>query len=105
MELISDIDLYYNSYDMENLAYSIKVWPFLSRCEKKKIPRLQFYTLLTTQKLDAEFCVKYILNDRYACSIEEENISDKTILNLQPHIKSKELREAWSYYGILYNKR
>lgn len=105
MKLVSDIDLYFNQYDMETLAYTIKVWPFLTNSEKCKCRRLEFFSLLNTQKLDAEFCVKYILNGRYAHGFREQSIRDKDIFKLQPHIQAHELREAWSKFGILYNNR
>jgi len=105
MKLVSEIDLFLNQYDMETLAYTIKVWPFLSERDKCRYQRLDFFSLLNTQKLDAEFCVKYILNSRYAHGFRERNITDKDIFKLQPHIQVHELREAWAKYGILYNNR
>lgn len=102
-KIISDIELFFKKYDMETIAYSIKVWPFLTKYEKTRCPRLELYSILHTQILDAEFCVKYILNDRYAYNYAEESITDKIILKLQPHINPDNLKDAWSKYGVIKN--
>ena len=99
MKQISDDDLYDQQYDVESLAYSIKVWPFLTRNERLRYKRIRLLTLLRTQKLTGEFCVRYILNGRYSCTDEEHMITDSTILRLQPHISKEELTKAWSRYG------
>lgn len=99
MKQITDDDLYTDQYDLESIAYSIKVWPFLSRDERLRYKRIRLYTLLRRQKLTGEFCVRYILNGRYSCTEEEHLITDRTILRLQPHISKEELIKAWTKYG------
>ena len=99
MKQISDDDLYERQYDVESLAYSVKVWPFLTRNERLRYKRIRLLTLLRTQKLTGEFCVRYILNGRYSYTDEEHLITDGTILRLQPHISKEELTKAWSRYG------
>ena len=99
MKQISDDDLYDQQYDVESLAYSIKVWPFLTRNERLRYKRIKLLTLLHTQTLTGEFCVRYILNGRYSYTDEEHMITDGTILRLQPHISKEELTKAWSRYG------
>jgi hypothetical protein len=99
MKQISDDDLYERQYDVESLAYSVKVWSFLTRNERLRYKRIRLLTLLRTQKLTGEFCVRYILNGRYSYTDEEHLITDGTILRLQPHISKEELTKAWSRYG------
>ena len=99
MKQISDDDLYERQYDVETLAYSVKVWSFLTRNERLRYKRIRLLTLLRTQKLTGEFCVRYILNGRYSYTDEEHLITDGSILRLQPHISKEELTKAWSRYG------
>lgn len=99
MNQISDDDLYVRQYDVESLSYSVKMWTFLSRNERLRYKRIQLMTLLRTQKLTGEFCVRYILNGRYSYTEEEALITDSTILRLQPHISKIELTKAWAQYG------
>jgi hypothetical protein len=99
MKQITDDDLYDRQYDVESLAYSIKVWPFLSRDDRLRNKRIRLLSLLITQTLTGEFCVRYILNGRYCYTDEERLITDSTILRLQPHISKGELKKAWSRYG------
>jgi hypothetical protein len=99
MNQISDDDLYLRQYDVESLAYSLKVWPFLSRNERLRYKRINLLSLLHTQTLTGEFCARYILNGRYSYTDEENMITDGTILRLQPHISKEELIKAWSRYG------
>lgn len=99
MNQISNIDLYFNQYNVEELAHSIKMWPFLPLREKCKYQRLNLCTILHTQKLTAEFCIKYIFNEKYAYTEDEVYIVDNAVLRLQPHITKQELRHAWHEYG------
>jgi len=99
MKQITDDDLNTQQYDVESLAYSIKVWSFLTRNERLRYKRIRLHTLLRTQKLTGEFCVRYILNGRYSYTEEEFLITDGTILRLQPHISKEELTKAWARYG------
>ena len=102
MEQISDDDLYERQYDVETLAYSIKVWPFLTRDDRLRYKRIRLLTLLITQTLTGEFCVRYILNGRYCYTDEERWINSDIILRLQPHISKEELKKAWTRYGKVH---
>jgi len=99
MKQITDDDLYERQYGVEALSYSVKMWPFLTRNERLRYKRIRLLTLLRTQKLTGEFCVRYILNGRYSYTEEEELITDSTIIRLQQHISKEELTKAWSRYG------
>ena len=55
--------------------------------------------LLNYQKLDAEFCAKYILNDYCATCDEDTYICNGDVLNKQPHITRTELSEACLKFG------
>ena len=55
--------------------------------------------LLNYQKLDAEFCAKYILNDYCATCDEDTYICNGDVLNKQPHISRLELSEACLKFG------
>jgi hypothetical protein len=102
MKQITDDDLYLHQYDVESLAYSIKVWSFLNRDERIRYKRIRLLTLLRTQTLTGDFCVRYILNGRYCYTDEELLINAATILRLQPHISKEELKKAWSRYGKVH---
>ena len=99
MKQITDDDLYERQYGVESLAYSVKVWPFLSRDDRLRYKRINVLSLLHTQTLTSEFCVRYILNGMYSYTDEEHLITDGMILRLQPHISKEELTNAWSRYG------
>ena len=55
--------------------------------------------ILNYQKLDAEFCAKYILNDYCATCDEDTYICNGDVLNKQPHITRTELSEACLKFG------
>jgi len=71
------LDLYNNQYSMAEL--------------KENIYAHNLWVILKTQVLTKEFCVKYILNKNYQMSAEEEKITFKDVLFLQPHIDKREL--------------
>ena len=71
------LDLYNKQYDMQIL--------------KENIYTVRLWDILKTQILTKEFCVKYILNKNYQMEKEDEKISFKDVLQLQPHIDKKEL--------------
>lgn len=71
------LDLYNKQYDMQTL--------------KEHIYAHNIWDILKTQKLTKEFCVKYILNKNYQFTEEEEKITFKDVLSLQPHIDKREL--------------
>lgn len=59
---------------------------------------LNLFYILKTQKLTPEFCVKYLLSEKYASSVEETYISSIDILQNQPHINSNVLGELYNKY-------
>jgi hypothetical protein len=61
---------------------------------EKNINFLSTKTILYTQDLTAEFCVKYILNEKYASCVEDTFIRLVDVLNAQRHITKKEIYEA-----------
>jgi hypothetical protein len=82
IEIIYDADLRYKKYDIATLEYNIN--------------RLSLRTLLKTQKLTPEFCVKYILNsDDYASCDEDTYICEEDVLIYQKHILQKDLDEIY----------
>ena len=58
---------------------------------KKRIYELSLFTILTTQKIDTSFAVKYILQKKYQLTPLEETITVETVLQYQPHLKKEEL--------------
>jgi hypothetical protein len=75
---IQNHDLYKNQYKINDL--------------EKNIKNLSLKTLLKTQKLTAEFCIKYILTtDEYCWTNEETYIDWRDVLASQPHIKKNEI--------------
>lgn len=71
-EKINDHMLRYHKFDIHIL--------------EKNINNLSLKTLLYTQTLTAEFCVKYILDEKYASCVEDTYIDMGDVLNAQPHI-------------------
>jgi hypothetical protein len=63
------------------------------------VDKLSVKYLLNYQKLDAEFCAKYILNDYCATCNEDTYICSGDVLNKQPHISRIELSEACIKFG------
>jgi hypothetical protein len=66
------IDLYSNQYDYKTLKANIYV--------------VSLIDVLKTQKLTADFCVKYILNTDFQLRDEEETITISMVKTYQPHI-------------------
>jgi hypothetical protein len=69
---ISKDDLYKNQYDYETL--------------KTNIYAVSLLDILKTQKLTADFCVKYILNTDFQLSDEDQTITIDIVKKYQPHI-------------------
>jgi len=63
---------------------------------EKNINFLSIRTILYTQDLTPEFCVKYILNDKYASCVEDTFICMGDVLNAQKHITKKQIYEAFN---------
>jgi hypothetical protein len=77
---ITKDDLYRNQYDYETLKTNIYVVSLLD--------------ILKTQKLTADFCVKYILNEDFQFSAEDQSINIETVRKFQTHISDMELVSA-----------
>jgi hypothetical protein len=78
------LDLKNNQYDRQTL--------------KEYIYAVSLIDILETQKLDVTFIVRYILQNKYQLTEEEERITIEKVLECQPHIKKEELMKAiWDY--------
>ena len=85
MEKINSLDLYKKQYTLDILAHNIH--------------NLQIKIILHTQKLDADFCAKYILDEYYCtCTEDEDLINYGYVLRHQPHINEEELDIALEKY-------
>jgi hypothetical protein len=71
------LDLYNNQYEQETL--------------KKHIYAISLVDILKTQKIDADFAVKYLLQPKYQLTKEESIITPKIVLHYQKHIMKEEL--------------
>lgn len=71
MNITTD-DLYKNQYNYETLKEHVYVVSLLD--------------IVKSQKLSAEFCVKYILNENFHFLEEEQSITVDTVLTYQLHI-------------------
>ena len=78
--MISKEDLYNNQYNYETL--------------KANIYAVSLIDILKTQKLTAEFCVKYILNENFQLLEEDQKITLESIKLYQPHILIIDLDET-----------
>jgi hypothetical protein len=75
-EILTDSDLCNETYSLDVL--------------KKNINNLNKKVVLSTQKLTAQFCVKYILDTAIESGNQESGVYTKDhILRLQKHISSK----------------
>jgi hypothetical protein len=73
-------DLYLNQYDYETLKTNIYV--------------VSLIDVLKTQTLTAEFCVKYILNNKFQLADEDQNITMELVKKLQPHLTDDDFYKA-----------
>ena len=63
---------------------------------EKNIDGLSLKTILYTQQLTPEFCVKYIiLNDEHASCGEDSYISEYAVTRAQPHISRQDLEDVY----------
>jgi hypothetical protein len=84
-EKITNMDLIKNMYDINIL--------------QKNIEHLNKKIVLSTQKLDADFCVKYIYDGDIDSGSEDSYIFDKFyILERQNHITDEEFDKAFSLF-------
>jgi hypothetical protein len=86
--LLNDFMLRKKKYDIEVL--------------EKNIHNLSMKTLLYTQDLTAEFCIKYILNEKYASCVEDTFLSMGDVLNAQKHITRTAIYQA---YNKVYSEK
>ena len=77
---ITKDDLYRNQYDYETL--------------KANIYAVSLLDILKTQKLSADFCVKYILNESFQFLDEEQLINMDTVKKYQSQLSEMDLIEA-----------
>ena len=78
------IDLYSQQYDRETL--------------KKHIYAVNLTDILKTQKIDAQFAARYILQSKYQLKPEEELITIDIVLHYQPHINKEDLKRELFLY-------
>jgi hypothetical protein len=78
------LDLYNKRYNRETL--------------KKHIYSVRLIDILKSQKLDATFIVRYILNPKYQLNEIDGYINIDTVLMYQNHIDKNVLREAMINY-------
>ena len=62
---------------------------------EKNIRNFSMKTLLYTQDLTAEFCIKYILNEKYASCVEDTFLSIGDVLNSQKHLTRSSIYQAF----------
>jgi hypothetical protein len=63
---------------------------------EKNINNLNMKTIVNTQKLTIEFCVKYILNEDYAqCNEEVDLLTIFYVMYNQPHLNETELTNCY----------
>jgi hypothetical protein len=74
---ITTSDLYARIYELDIL--------------KANIYAVSLLDILKTQKLTADFCVKYILNTDFQLLEQDEQITLNTVKELQPHILYEDL--------------
>ena len=72
------LDLHKKKYDRQTL--------------KDHIYAIDFFDLLRTQKIDATFAVRYLLNKKYDLDDKYNIITPGLVVRLQPHIKIEDLR-------------
>ena len=77
MEIIDDDDLETKQYPLDVLEYNIR--------------KLSLIGLLRYQHLDANFCKKYILDEKYQSADEYYTVTIDYVLFYQPHLKYKDL--------------
>jgi hypothetical protein len=72
--IIQNTDLYKNNYDIQTLIDNISA--------------LSLITILRTQHLTYEFCINYILNEKYQIIEEEKYIDIFDVCIHQKHLKA-----------------
>lgn len=86
MDIITNSTLRQYKYSIEEL--------------EKNIDNLNMKTIVNTQKLTVEFCVKYILNENYAqCNEEVDLLTIDYVMYNQPHLNAIELSNCYYSYN------
>jgi hypothetical protein len=89
-EILTDSDLCNETYSLDIL--------------KKNINNLNKKVVLSTQKLTAQFCVRFILDTAIESGNQESGVYTKEhILRLQKHISSEEFDKYYLEYVIKGN--
>ena len=78
------IELHNRKYDRETLKNNIYLFNLID--------------ILKTQKIDATFAVRYLLNSKYQLEETEQKITPKMILFYQPHINKYDLLDKMLSY-------
>lgn len=78
------MELHNKKYDRETLKNNIYMFNLID--------------ILKTQKIDATFAVRYLLNSKYQLEANEKMITPKMILFYQSHINKSELLEEMLKY-------
>jgi hypothetical protein len=79
------LDLFNNKYDRQTL--------------KDNIYALKLKDIVITQTLDVTFIARYILNPNYHLTEDDEKININFVLQYQPHINKKHLKNAIFLYN------
>lgn len=85
--MITNNSLYKKKYSIKELENALK-----------SNYNLNLYYILKTQTLTPDFCVKYLLSEKYSSCIEDTYISTNEIIINQPHIDTKELVTLYNKY-------
>jgi len=84
--------------DLCNETYSLDIL-------RKNINNLNKKVVLRTQKLTAQFCVKFILDTAIESGNQESGVYSKQhILKMQPHITNEEFDKYYLEYVIKGNR-
>jgi len=78
------LDLYNKKYSRQEL--------------KDNIYSVKLIDILKTQKIDATFAVRYILNTKYQLHKDDMYITPNTILKYQTHITAYKLKDSMLNY-------
>ena len=78
------LDLFNKTYNREEL--------------KNNIYSVKLIDILKTQKIDASFAVRYLLNTKYQLHDDDKLITPSLILKYQPHITNYKLKSEMLNY-------
>jgi hypothetical protein len=83
------LDLYNNKYDRATL--------------KKYIYAVSLKDILKTQHLDTSFVVRYILNNNYQLTQEDNTIDIDMVLQYQDHLTKEQIINEQGLYDVKYD--